>query len=103
MINLLNLFLLVNCYIASNTPNGFLAPEASFIFNVECNHWQSNECEAAKADLANVGAIIGRELYFKVPINVCVNQSFVPTPPMAQRLSHHVANTTILQMACNYY
>ena len=53
--------------------DGFLKPEQSFLFNVECNGWE--DCDNAETTLADVGALIAKELKFKIPVNVCVNVS----------------------------
>ena len=53
----------------------FLNPEHSFQFTTNCNYWV--HCETAKYSyltrlaLAEVGRMIGQELFLKEPVKVC--------------------------------
>lgn len=74
---------------------GFLAPEKSFVFSLNCGSWNASKCQAAKDDLQSVGTLIGKELYFKDPVNVCAKLTNVPLPPESDISSHHIAKVNM--------
>ena len=52
---------------------GFLRPESSFVFELECGTaWSEFKCEQAKISLKNVGELIGQQLLFKTPVKICM-------------------------------
>ena len=66
---------------------------------MDCGSWNVTKCQAAKDDLKVVGNLIANELYFKVPVLVCVYVANVTLPPEPDILSHHIANTTMITMS----
>ena len=71
-----HLRLLINyCYAypaERNSRIGFLSPEQSFQFQLECPEWDNTTCNNASIALQQVGAIISRPLLFKVPVKICM-------------------------------
>ena len=89
---------LYSCATLIGRPAGYFPPESSFQFNFDCQAWGDDRCNAAKADLAQVGWMIASELFFNVPVLVCANLSNIPVPPNAIIKSRDVANTTMKSM-----
>ena len=71
-----HLLLLIHyCYAEpteKNPRNGFLSPERSFQFQLECPKWDNSTCEQAKTALQQVGTVIAKQLLFKVPVKICM-------------------------------
>ena len=80
---------------------GFLDANKSFEFHIDCSLFEdAAKCDAVTDDLENVGAYIGREIYFNVPVSVCVDFSNHTLPTDTDMLhSKHIANTTMRRMA----
>lgn len=81
---------------------GFLTSSKSFNFRIECGPWNNATCQAAKDDLMVVGNLIASELFFKVPVNVCVNVADVPLPAEHELQSPDVANMTMIKMSSTF-
>ena len=88
---------------ASNNRNGFLPANESFVFNLKCPRYSLVNCTAVKVDLETVGSLIANELYFKVPVSVCVNMDirfFSLNKNGAPRYPSQVVKLTMGRMAC---
>ena len=81
-----------------NPRHGYLAMNESFKFHFNCTGWDTPKCNAAKADLAEVGELIANELLFRVPVMVCAKITNVPLPPTESTHSRYFANTTMRSM-----
>ena len=86
--------------------NGFLPANQSFEFNVNCGNLAAETCDAMKADLDTLGGLIAEELYFKVPVSVCVEAVDVYTdgPDTNGNVAEtQIANGSVSKMFSKYY
>ena len=82
----------------NNPRHGYLARNESFKFDFNCTGWNIPKCNAAKADLAELGELIADELLFRVPVMVCAKLTNVPWPPSGLTHRSYYANTTMRSM-----
>ena len=71
---LLHALILASAAMVSAAPvgEGFLPPNETFTFNVECRDLEQNSCEAAQESMKAVGEMIAKEIFFTVPLVVNV-------------------------------
>ena len=71
---LLHALILASAAMVTAAPvgEGFLLPQDTFKFNVECRDLEQNSCEAAQESMKAVGEMIAKEIFFAVPLVVNV-------------------------------
>ena len=89
----------------SDERNGFLPANESFVFDVDCGPVTNATCNAIKEDLATVGNLIANELYFAVPVCVCVDlvNEYFSEMDSGSIIPSEIATITWETMSCKLY
>ena len=68
-----------------NARLGFLEPQNSFDFQIDCRGWE--RCEEANASLQQVGMMIANQILFKIPVKVCFSYKNSDSPTFTSTVS----------------